>query len=357
MTDWTDRPLTTVVQRLTPVPPARRDALLHGPRPTAGHGAAFDAVPALREIERGGAAPSAALGPEVRVLAWNVERLRHIDDFAATLQAENADVLLLCEVDRGMARTGNRDTVADLAGRLGMGFVYALEWLELGLGDVNEQRDHAGQMNAEGFHGAAILSRAPLDRPFLIRIDRRGDWFDGTRTEPRVGGTIALGAVMDIAGRDVAFVSVHLESHDGPEARAADMARLLAQVEMAAPGAPAVLGGDFNCATIDREVRVRDSGAWAALVAADPMRPLRPAPWEPMFAAAADAGYGWEDCNVPDVATTRFPAGSPRIPAKIDWFFTRGLSCQDAAILPAVRADGTPSSDHEGLAVTISLPR
>ena len=111
---------------------------------------------------------------------------------------------------------------------------FAVEFVELDLGDIQEQATHAGENNADGLHGAAILTDVALAQPFLIRIDRRGDWFGLDRTEPRVGGTIAIGAVIPIQGVAVTVVNVHLESHDNPTARAADMTRLLDQVDMMA---------------------------------------------------------------------------------------------------------------------------
>src|SRR6185437_1144384 len=93
-----------------------------------------------------------------RVAFWNVERLRHIDAITETLKAAAPDVTILCEVDRGMARTQNTDRIVDLAGRLDQPYIYAVEFVELGLGDVHEQADHAGETNAEDFHGAALLS-------------------------------------------------------------------------------------------------------------------------------------------------------------------------------------------------------
>jgi hypothetical protein len=74
---------------------------------------------------------------------------------------------------------------------------------------------------------------------------------------------------------------------------------------------------------------------------------------EPVFAVAAKHGYDRQACNVADAPTTRYPAGSTRLPAKIDWFFAGGLVATDPAILPALRPDGTSSSDHEGPLVTV----
>ena len=75
-----------------------------------------------------------------------------------------------------------------------------------------------------------------------------------------------------------------------------------------------------------------------------------------MFALMAARRYDWKDCNVPNAPTVR-----PDVPndddilGKIDWFFSRGLKVSSPAIIPAVQADGTPSSDHECLSVEIEL--
>ena len=113
------------------------------------------------------------------------------------------------------------------------------------------------------------------------------------------------------------------------------------------------MGGDFNTSTGSHAKRQGDHAAWAAVLVADPMRLLRPYAHEPLFAVVAEFGFDWQGCNVIDAPTTRYPAGSTRPPAKIDWVFTRGVVAQDAAIIPALRADGTPLTDHDGLFVVV----
>ena len=353
--DWSAAPSQRVVERLTEVPLAWREAAWAGPKDRATHRRHFDQLPALREIERGGApaAREEARGG-VRVLFWNVERLRHKTAIEATLRTEAPDVALLCEIDRGMARTGNIDCMADLAARLGHGYAYAVEFVELGLGDIREQRDHAGETNARGFHGAALLTDLEIRRPFLVRIDTRGDWFDGSRHEPRIGGTIALGAQFLVDGQPVTMVSVHLESHGDPAERAADTGKLLALIQAYDPQAPVVLGGDFNTSSASVAERWQHRALWLHRVREEPDLLTRPQLYEPLFGVLAAAGYDWHGCNVPDVPTQRFSVDDPGRPrAKLDWFFTRGLLAEDAAIIPALRPDGGPSSDHDALAVTI----
>jgi len=352
MTDWIDRPIIDAVARLDEVALAERRAILAGAKDKAAHRAHFDRLPGLRRIEAGGAAPRrAGIDGAARIACWNVERLRHLDAIEATLRAAAIDVALLSEVDRGMARSGNRDCIAELAGRFGHGYVYAVEFLELDLGDVDEKRVHAGETNLVGFHGAAITSDVALARPFLIRIEARGDWFDGTSHEPRVGGTIAVGAVVNVAGVPVAMVSVHLESHCTPATRRDDTEQLLTLIDRIDPAMPVILGGDFNTSTASRAER-DDGDAWRARLAAEPDRLIRPEPYEPLFEQFAANGYDWHTCNVADVPTTRH-ADPDRHRAKLDWFFTRGLIASSPEIIPALRPDGTPSSDHDCLVVTV----
>ncbi|KAA0693312.1 hypothetical protein DTW90_26065 [Neorhizobium sp. P12A] len=226
MKQWNDEVLLQTVSRLTPVSLAERQAILAGPSAAEHHRGHFDRLKVSREIEVGGTPQSRHIEGPARIVFWNVERLRHVDAITSTLRQLDADVTLLCEVDRGMARTQNRDGIVELADSLGEGYLYAVEFVELGLGDRNEQVVHAGEVNADSFHGAALLSAATMATPFLIRLDARGDWFDGAHGEGRVGGTIALGAKIAISGQHVTMVSVHLESHCDPDLRGQEMARM-----------------------------------------------------------------------------------------------------------------------------------
>jgi endonuclease/exonuclease/phosphatase family metal-dependent hydrolase len=355
---WSAAPLEQVVPLLTEVPLAERQAALAGPKDHAAHRRLFDLYPALREIEIDGpGARRAELPAAARILFWNVERLRHIDAIEATLRREAPDVSLLCEIDRGMARTGNDDRMLELAQRLVQGYAYAVEFIELDLGDLREKQDLAGASNARGFHGAGLVSDFRMHRPFLIRIDTRGDWFDGARHEPRIGGTIALGAQFILAGRPVTMVSVHLESHGDPAERAEDTRRMLEMIERYDAKAPIILGGDFNTSTASLAERWGDRAGWLARLSREPGRLTSPQRYEPLFAVLGDVGFDWQDCNLPDAPTQRFAALQADRPlGKIDWFFTRGLVASAPKIVPALRHDGSPSSDHDALLVTVAHP-
>jgi endonuclease/exonuclease/phosphatase family metal-dependent hydrolase len=356
MRSWNDDVLLQTVPRLTPVSLAERQAILASPFEAENHRGHFDRLAVVREIEVGELQQSRQIEGPARIAFWNVERLRHIDAITSTLQGLEADVTLLCEVDRGMARTRNRDGIVELAGSLDQAYLYAVEFVELGLGDRNEQVIHAGENNTEGFHGAALLSAAEMANPFLIRLDARGDWFDGTHGERRIGGTIALGAKIAISGQWVTMVSVHLESHCDPDIRGHEMERMLQIIETIALGEPVILGGDFNTSTAPFAKRRDDPAAWLNQLARETDRLTRPERYEPLFEAAREYGYEWQNCNVAEKPTQRFAEGSTRLPAKLDWFFTRGMEVSEARIVEAVRPDGQPSSDHEALFIT-TIPR
>lgn len=351
----TSRLITRTCDALPVVPAARRREMLALPPTADTHAGLVEEVRALERVEF---APGPSRRPLVqsgaRMAFWNAERCKHLDAAADLLAAQRADVTLLCELDHGMARSGQRHTARELAGRLDSGYAYAVEFLELGLGDAHEREVHAGEENAVGYHGAAILTRGALQRPALIRLETEGAWFDGARGERRVGGRIAVVGTVDLHGVDVTVASVHLESHSDPAHRAGQVSALLEGLEEYGPGAPAIVGGDFNTFSFG----VGDLGdpeRFGRMLEADADRLAQPIPHEPLFETLRAAGFEWTACNRMGEPTQRVAAPPPsaRGLMKIDWFFTRGLLAEDPEVVPAVDAAGRPLSDHDLLAVTV----
>jgi len=343
----------TTTAALEPPSQEARAALLRLPPSRESHAEALARHPALFDRVEVAPPPAAATfaGP-ARIAFWNAERGKDLEASAALLGGLAADALLLCELDLGMARSGQSHTTRALAERLRAGYAFAVEFLELGLGDAREQAWHAGEVNEAGLHGAAILSACALERPAVIRLETTGDWFDGRHGERRVGGRIALAATLMIDRTLVTLVSVHFESHGDPAQRAAQIGRLIEAIEAYAPARPVLIGGDLNTSTVSRD--------WARGTGVKPVLPARrvldPVPFEPMFEVAAAHGYDWRACNALDVPTQRTrPDCTPAPPlGKIDWFLCRGLVASDPATLPAVDTRGVAISDHEVLAVTVA---
>ena len=247
-----------------------------------------------------------AQNESVRVAAWNVLRGTLTDRIATTIWNTKASVVLLSECDIGMARSGNRDTVADIAMRLGMEHhAFAAEFKELTLGNSEECAEFLGQTNTVALHGNAVISRRPITRASRIPLDDGGAW-EG-RKQARIGGRNALVAEID----GIWYASTHFESFRGPGDRAAEMMRLVRGLNDLG-AARCVIGGDFNTKT----------------------------PFEPLFDVAEKAWFRWEDANID---AGRFQG------RKLDWFFYRGLTAIGAGV-----HDGTGISDHDLITLEVA---
>ena len=348
-----------IVEELAVVPPAERARLLGAIGDLDVHARALESLECLRAVEVASPPGGHAAAPiqRLRVAAWNAERGTWLDGAMRFLRGVGADVLLLSELDVGMARSGQRHVPRAVADALASGYAFAVEFLELGLGGRVERERHAGEENAAGLHGNAVLSNLPLRRPAVVRFDRSGAWFTEERGEPRIGGRCAVLATVDgPAGIDLTVVATHVESHGDPAQRATQMAALLDAVDEYSSGGAAVVGGDLNTFSAPA-IEIYSSSRREALLPADPDRFVDPVRHEPLFAEAAARGYAWEEANVraPTQRTRR--DGSPRPPLMhLDWLLVRGVAAFEPAIVPAVDEDGLALSDHDLVAVTLEAP-
>jgi len=309
----------------------QRRAIETSPRTSAAHRALMAGVPAMAMLEVGGTAGGGA-GPAT-VAAWNIERCLFPGASAAHLTPFAPQVILLSEIDKGMARTGQRNNAAVMAQALGMAYVFGVEFHELDLGGETERHFCVDDFNTDGWHGNAILSAIPFDRVTLIRLCDHGHWFvpaSGATDpgQPRVGGRMAIAA--EIGG--VCYVTTHLESNADAAHRSAQFELLLDAIEDFAPGLPVVIGGDLNTGNhLPPDFDWRD---------------------ETLFEMARTRGYNWD--ATPDGMTTRrsLITPHPNRAMKLDWFCTRGVTHTGAALVPAVEADGRPLSDHDAIVAT-----
>ena len=324
-----------------PVPSsALFEAAARAPTTRAEHDRLALDLPALNGIEYVAPPPRDLPHGPLQVAAWNAERLKHAAASAALVRAAAADVLLLTEADRGMARSGNRHTVADLAAALGMGYAYGVEFVELGLGDAREREAHRGERNRVGFHGNAIVSRFPIVAPMLIRLDDGAVWWvDASDDQRRLGFRMAIAATIETRAGPIAAVVVHLESHTDAADRARQAQRLLDAIDAHYPGRPIVVGGDMNTKSLPP-----DPAAWIDA----------PETFEPLFSAFRGAGFDWREANHADPTMRMLPHGRPQPPfRRLDWLFTRGLSADKPRTIEAVDAAGAAISDHDMVAAEL----
>jgi endonuclease/exonuclease/phosphatase family metal-dependent hydrolase len=181
----------------------------------------------------------------LRVVAWNVERGSRLDGIIAWLHAGDrsraVDLLLLNEVDVGMARSGNRDAARELGEALGFEWVFGASYLCL--------PPVAGADNVRGVAGCAVLSRYPIARAenFSMAITR--DKLPSS--EPRLGHKKALWAEVRTPLGSLALASVHLDSVASPAQRAAQMRDVVDTLRARGVASRALIGGDFNTTTWD----------------------------------------------------------------------------------------------------------
>ncbi|WP_199772832.1 endonuclease [Ensifer adhaerens] len=295
-------------------------------RTIAAHDAAMAARPEMNSIEVGGTpSADAPLGFPFTVAAWNLERCLFAPESAAHLAATRPPVVLLSEMDNGMARTGQRHPTAEVAADLGMHYAYGIEFIELGLGSDTEREFCEDDFNAKGFHGNALMASVPLGHPFMLRLWGERLWFtDGE--QPRLGERFAIGAVIQTEAGPFVAVSTHLESATTAGYRERQVKELIDALDEAFPGLPVLIGGDLNTGN-------HAGGDFEA---------------EGLFAMSAVRGFTRHGGPL-DVMTTR-PSLITRWPErsmKLDWFLSRGLTIGETRIIPSLDETGRPLSDHD----------
>lgn len=139
----------------------------------------------------------------LKIVEFNAERGKHWHDFARLVQTDESlkdpDVIVLNEMDIGMARSGNVHTARKLAWTLQMNYNWGLEFVELTNGNVEEQIAMEGQQNTLGLHGNAILSKYRLYDGIVMRdpladgyFSTQGAFLNTNGSEKRLGGLMGI---------------------------------------------------------------------------------------------------------------------------------------------------------------------
>jgi endonuclease/exonuclease/phosphatase family metal-dependent hydrolase len=219
----------------------------------------------------------------------------------------DADIYLLQEVDMGVKRSGYRQVARDLAYDLGMNWVFAGEFQEIG--------QSRGKVPA--ITGQAVLSRYPIHDAIALpfenqaRLRWRLDPF-----QPRRGGRMALRA----ESGGVLLYNAHIESAKNDLFRHKQVHEMLFDhLEPARAALPVVFAGDFNTEMLpDKSPVVRclvDEGFVDALGAMETLRRT-----------------------------------SVRHDQPLDWIFIRNIASQRGRVVDVPKA-----SDHFPLEAYISL--
>lgn len=150
------------------------------------------------------------------VVEFNLERGTHWLFALDILKSLHADIIILNEMDIGMARSNQQHTTRLLAYAMNMNYAWGLEFMELTTGTKEEQEWNEGMYNFLGLHGNAILSKCELFDPVVYR-NEVGKYFDHEPNsvnargyEKRLGGRMGLFAKARIAeDREIVIGSIH----------------------------------------------------------------------------------------------------------------------------------------------------
>jgi endonuclease/exonuclease/phosphatase family metal-dependent hydrolase len=169
-------------------------------------------------------APKAAAPKTFRVMTYNIHHGAGVDgkiDFqriADLIKREQADMVALQEVDKGVQRTARRDCPAELAALTGMSCVFSNNFHFQG-----------------GDYGNAVLTRFPIKR----WTNRH---YQMLRPDEQRG---LLQVVLDVHGRELAFLDTHIDYREDDTERLRNVTEILEAIQ-AYRGRPMILCGDFN---------------------------------------------------------------------------------------------------------------
>jgi endonuclease/exonuclease/phosphatase family metal-dependent hydrolase len=173
--------------------------------------------------------PSRTYSKGIKIISYNI-RWRSGDDLKKLIQlfrddpeVGDAAILGLQEVDRKKKRSGNTNTVREIADELGMHYAWAAP--------------PSVKNGSEEETGVAILSIYPLSDVRRIVLPNEG---------PNKRRRVALGATLNVEGREWRVYSAHGETRLPFDKKLEQMGSLLKDLSRYPADMPALIVGDFN---------------------------------------------------------------------------------------------------------------
>lgn len=192
-------------------------------------------------------------GDTVRSLAWNIERGNRFDGIVKALknhaQLKDKDLLLLTELDYGMARSANRFVARDLALELELNYAFAPCYIALQKGSGVEE--YAAGENTKSLHGLAMFSKYPMRNVHAVPLPNGKDKMFGK--EKRLGYLRALVADIEHPLGFFRAVALHLDAHSSRSHRQRQMKIVLDHLDALQTPLPIVIGGDWNTTTYNAQ--------------------------------------------------------------------------------------------------------
>lgn len=324
----------------------------------------------------------------IGALAWNIERGIQLDGILDALEnhdrMNDKDVLLLTELDYGMARSSNRFVAREIAERLKLNYAFAPVYIALQKGSGVEAE--AEGENTRSIHGLAMFSRWPMKNVHAIPLPNGKDKMWGK--EKRLGHLRALFADIRHPAGTFRAVTIHLDVHCSREHRRRQMRLILDHLDTLPP-MPTLIGGDWNTTTFNAQNANRAiAGYWRRVMMGvrNVAKNHFPHPdryfERDLFAEVESRGYEYKPFNELGVGTLHYHIESIEkntnlrdwvpewcfkfifwaagrvggsVSVRLDWFAGRGIETAPGTkpdtVSDLVDSDGVPLSDHDAISL------
>lgn len=326
----------------------------------------------------------------VHALAWNIERGNRFEGIVKALknhpQLKDKDILLLTELDYGMARSGNRYVAQELAKELEMNYAFAPVYIALQKGSGVEANVEGE--NTKSLHGLAILSKYPLKNLQTVDLPNSKDKMHGK--EKRLGYLRALIADVEHPAGEFRAVSLHLDAHSSRAHRRRQMKIVLDHLETLSD-LPTIIGGDWNTTTYNAQNATRAIlGYWRRVMMGirNTARNHLPYPErffeKRLFQELEKRGYDYKNLNEIGVGTLHYDMDNiayntnlrdwvpawcfpfifwaakqvgGRVSSRLDWFAGKQVEVKGipGTIGNLKDAENHPLSDHDAITLDFAL--
>ncbi len=333
--------------------------------------------------------PETVQRPFVRVACWNLERGEHYGRILETLKRHpvlsDHDVLIVTEVDHGMARSGNRHVARDLGRDLNCHAIFAPSHLNFDIGNGPEMLKAVGE-NALGLQGHAFFSRYPVRDIELVPLPEPKDHMKGDQ-ERQYGREHAILATVETPHGPLHVVTTHLSAHSSRKHRRKQMKTILKALARR-PG-PALIGGDWNTSTYNSDRKYKMiAGFWRRVFMGvhHVMHNHYPYPERyferKLFKLLDRFGFHHEEFNVPGGTTVHYNFLDPEkalhlqdwvpkwclgpllwalkafdggVSLKLDWIVGRDVTGENARIVYDLPKGSARISDHDPIMADVYL--
>jgi len=328
----------------------------------------------------------------VRSLAWNIERGNQFQGIVDALRnhdrLNDKDLLLLTELDYGMARSANRFVARDLARELNLNYAFAPCYIALQKGSGVESNVEGE--NTKSLHGLAMFSKYPMRNVRAVPLPNGKDKMFGK--EKRLGYLRSLAA--DIAHPLGTFraVTLHLDAHSSRKHRHLQMKIVLDFLETLPP-LPTVIGGDWNTTTYNAQSANHAIAGYFRRVAMGVKNITKnhyPFPdryfERGLFQELEQRGFDYKNLNETGAGTLHYDVENAaynnnlgdwvprwcfpfifwaarqvggRVSARLDWFAGKGIEVigTPQTVGDLVDVENVPLSDHDGITLDFVLDK